>query len=78
MGGSVSVPKESRIAIWVELVPLLLEHLSIDRVALIAHSAGTIYLLNTMFSCRDILDPEHPYVAFLGVYEFFECNEIKY
>jgi hypothetical protein len=70
MGGSASIPNESRIEVWVELVPLLLDHLSIDHVALIAHSAGTMYLLNTMFCCRDILDPEHPYVAFLGMFEF--------
>lgn len=67
MGGSASVPDESRVDLWVELVPLLLAHLSIDHVALMAHSAGTIYLLNTLFYCRDILDPAYPYVALLGV-----------
>ncbi|KAH8700428.1 hypothetical protein BGW36DRAFT_374118 [Talaromyces proteolyticus] len=66
MGGSMPVPNESLIATWMELVPRLLDHLSINHVALIAHSAGTIYLLNTIFSYRDILDPKNPYVAFLA------------
>lgn len=68
MGGSACVPRESRVAIWLELVPLLLKHLSIDHVSLISHSAGIIYLLNTLVAHRDILDPEHPYIACLGVY----------
>ncbi|EED23088.1 conserved hypothetical protein [Talaromyces stipitatus ATCC 10500] len=66
MGGSASVPSKSRVEIWVELVPLLLNHLGIDHVSLISHSAGTIYLLNTLVSCRDILDPDHPYIACLA------------
>ncbi|PCG98864.1 Hypothetical protein PENO1_031740 [Penicillium occitanis (nom. inval.)] len=66
MGGSASVPRESRVAIWLELVPLLLKHLSIEHVSLISHSAGIIYLLNTLVAHRDILDPEHPYIACLA------------
>lgn len=79
MGGSASVPRESRVAIWLELVPLLLKHLSIEHVALISHSAGIIYLLNTLVAHRDILDPEHPFVACLGAYfpqVFQECRLI--
>ncbi|QGA14021.1 hypothetical protein EYB26_001673 [Talaromyces marneffei] len=66
MGGSASVPPESRVEIWLELVPLLLKHLSIDHVSLVSHSAGIIYLLNTLTTHRDLLDPEHPYVACLA------------
>ena len=67
MGNTAEVPIDQRIPIWLELVPKLLSHLSIDHVALLSHSSGTIYLLNTLYHCRDILHPERPYVAFLGI-----------
>ncbi|RLM00574.1 hypothetical protein CFD26_108442 [Aspergillus turcosus] len=66
MGGTTSVPIEQRIPVWLELVPLLLDHLGIDHVALVSHSAGVIYLLNTLFYCPQLLHPQQPYVAFLA------------
>lgn len=78
MGGSASVPRESRVAIWLELVPLLLKHLSIEHVSLISHSAGIIYLLNTLVAHRDILDPAYPYIACIGAHKLSStCSEYK-
>ncbi|KAI9039374.1 uncharacterized protein KD926_009517 [Aspergillus affinis] len=66
MGASTSVPLERRVPVWIDLVPRLLAHLNIPHVALASHSAGMIYLLNTLYHCREILHPERPYVAFLA------------
>ncbi|CAG8078476.1 unnamed protein product [Penicillium salamii] len=66
MGGTTDVPLTERISVWVEIVPLLLAHLGIQHVALASHSAGTFYLLNTLWSCRDILDPQNPRVTLLA------------
>lgn len=67
MGKSTDVPLEQRVPVWLELVPRLLEHLGIEHVALASHSAGTIYLLNTLYHYRDILHPEKPSVTMLGM-----------
>jgi hypothetical protein len=67
MGHSTDVPLAQRVTTWIELVPRLLAHLQIEHVALASHSAGTIYLLNTLIRCRDILDPNRPLVALVGM-----------
>jgi hypothetical protein len=67
MGASTNVPLAQRLAIWLELVPCILEHLGIDHVSLVSHSAGTIYLLNTLFHYRSILHPDRPFAALLGM-----------
>ncbi|KAK2609201.1 hypothetical protein QQS21_002283 [Conoideocrella luteorostrata] len=66
MGQSTDVKLTQRVAIWVELVPQLLAHLGIRHVSLVSHSAGTIYLLNTLYSCRDVLSPTRPYAALMA------------
>ncbi|KAF7554440.1 hypothetical protein G7Z17_g2907 [Cylindrodendrum hubeiense] len=66
MGKSTDVPLPQRVPIWVELVPQLLEHLGIKHVALVSHSAGTMYLLNTLYRCRDILHPDRPSITLLA------------
>ncbi|KAK7427772.1 hypothetical protein QQZ08_005710 [Neonectria magnoliae] len=66
MGKSTDVPLHQRVPVWIELVPLLLAHLGIAHVSLASHSAGTIYLLNTLHHCRDLLHPEKPFVALLS------------
>ncbi|KAJ5677519.1 uncharacterized protein N7477_003152 [Penicillium maclennaniae] len=58
MGASTDVPLHQRVSTWVELVPRLLAHLGIARVNLVAHSAGTVFLLNTWAQCRELLNPE--------------------
>lgn len=55
-----------RMQVWLETVPALLQQLDVKHVALVTHSAGAIYTLNTLFHHRSILDPKAPYVAFLG------------
>ena len=57
---------QDRMKVWLETVPALLKHLDIKYVSLVCHSAGTLYLLNTLYYLRDILHPEHPYVAMIG------------
>ncbi|KAL5359101.1 Alpha/Beta hydrolase protein [Aspergillus floccosus] len=57
MGASTDVPLAQRVAVWTEIVPQFLAHLQIPRVSLVAHSAGTIYLLNTWAQCRELINP---------------------
>ncbi|KAJ5206706.1 hypothetical protein N7472_003154 [Penicillium cf. griseofulvum] len=66
MGNFTEVPLAQRVSIWIETVPRLLAHLGIRHVSLASHSAGTIYLLNTLYYCRDILYPEKPMVSLLA------------
>ncbi|KAI7596789.1 hypothetical protein KC346_g14991, partial [Hortaea werneckii] len=66
MGGSTPVRLDIRVNTWLETVPALLKALNVERVSLMCHSIGTIYALNTMYMLRDILDPRHPYVAFVA------------
>lgn len=57
---------DMRMLVWLETVPVLLQRLDVKHVAIVTHSAGTIYTLNTLLHHRSILDPKAPYVAFLG------------
>lgn len=66
MGGSTQIPARIRIETWLEIVPALLKHLDVKHVSLMCHSAGTMYCMNTLARLRGILDPEKPYVAFVG------------
>jgi pimeloyl-ACP methyl ester carboxylesterase len=66
MGHSTDVPLSQRLNIWIELVPRFLAYLQIEHVTLASHSAGTIYLLNTLIRCRDILHPNTPLVVLVG------------
>lgn len=67
MGHSTDVPLAQRVTTWIEVAPRLLAHLQIKHVALASHSAGTIYLLNTLVRCCEILDPNRPLVALVGM-----------
>ncbi|KAJ2890592.1 hypothetical protein MKZ38_001647 [Zalerion maritima] len=75
-GKSTDVPLHMRIPVWIELVPLLLAHVGIEHVSLMAHSAGAIYLLNTLYSCRDILHPARPFVALLAPWVDPSCSRV--
>ncbi|KAM7215859.1 hypothetical protein V8F06_008715 [Rhypophila decipiens] len=66
MGHSTNVPLDQRLNVWIELVLALLAHLQIRKVSLVSHSAGTIYLLNTLSRCRDLLHPENPLAVMVG------------
>ena len=52
--------------VWLETVPALLRRLDVKHVAMVTHSAGAVYTLNTLIHHRSLLDPDAPYVAFLG------------
>lgn len=77
MGQSTDVKTEQRVAIWVELVPRLLAHLGIRHVSLVSHSAGGVYLLNTLYSCRDLLSLTRPYVALLAPWVDVQHSGVK-
>lgn len=64
MGASTDIPLNKRVATWVDLLPRLLAHLGIARVNLVAHSVGTVYLLNTWAQCRELMAPE---ITLLGI-----------
>ncbi|KAJ5976887.1 hypothetical protein N7501_000229 [Penicillium viridicatum] len=66
MGNSTDVPLAQRVSTWIEIVPRLLAHVGIQHVSLASHSAGTIYLLNTLYHCRDILYPKQPMATLLA------------
>ncbi|KAK1147330.1 hypothetical protein N8T08_001407 [Aspergillus melleus] len=70
MGASTPVPLEKRVSVWIDLVPRLLAHLNIPHVALASHSAGMIYLLNTLFHCRELLHPERPRITSMQMAQF--------
>lgn len=61
------MPLRERLPVWLETVPALLQALDVKHVSLVSHSAGTLYLLNTLDTHRNILHPEAPYVALLGL-----------
>ncbi|KAJ5122791.1 hypothetical protein N7448_003923 [Penicillium atrosanguineum] len=63
MGASTDVPLSQRVSTWVDLVPRLLAYLGIARVNLVAHSAGTVFLLNIWAQCRELLNPDIFFLA---------------
>ncbi|TKA67243.1 hypothetical protein B0A49_12378 [Cryomyces minteri] len=65
-GGSTSVTIDIRMRVWLETVPALLQRLDVKHVAMMTHSAGAVYTLNTLLHHRSLLDPKAPYVAFLA------------
>jgi hypothetical protein len=65
------MPLERRISIWLEIVPALLNHLGISHVIPVAHSDGTIYLLNTIAHLRHLLQPQRPCAMILGMFPVY-------
>ncbi|KAF7715270.1 Uncharacterized protein PECH_002109 [Penicillium ucsense] len=63
MGASTDVPLAHRVDTWIEVMPQVLSYLQIQRVSLVSHSAGTIYLLNTWAKCRQYINPEAAVIA---------------
>lgn len=66
LGGTPAVDLEHRVQTWLEIVPALLKHLRLRHVALVCHSAGTIYLFNTVLHLRSILHPKRPYIGIVA------------
>ena len=58
----------TRMRVWLETAPAILQRLDVKHVSIVTHSAGTLYTLNTLLQHRSLLDPKAPYVAFLGSY----------
>lgn len=65
-GGSTAVALEHRIPVWLETVPVLLQHVGIDRVTLAAHSCGVLYLFNTLYHLPHILATPNPTVHLIS------------
>lgn len=61
---------------WLELVPLLLDKLNVKHVSLVSHSAGTMYLLNTLWYHRKYLDPVAPYAALITPWVHSEHSNV--
>ena len=51
---------------WLETVEHLVRILDVGHVVLACHSAGTLYLMNSIYHHRDLLSPKRPYIAFFG------------
>ena len=66
IGGTQAVPLDQRVATWLDMVPALLDHVQVKHVHLASHSAGTIFVLNTLLHLRHLLHPLRPYVALFG------------
>ncbi|KAG9229717.1 Alpha/Beta hydrolase protein [Amylocarpus encephaloides] len=62
-GGSTEVLLSQRIPIFLETVPLLLQHLKITHVHLASHSAGAIYALNLLHTHPSLLSPQNPTIT---------------
>lgn len=65
-GGSTPVPISERIETWLFTLPHLLAHLKCTQVVPIGASAGTIYLLHTLYHLPSILPRKSPYSAILA------------
>ena len=77
MGGSTPVPLAIRMATWLEIVPALLTHLGLEHVHLLAHSAGTTYLLNTLLAQRNgILNEKETFVGIMGPWVHNEHSKV--
>jgi pimeloyl-ACP methyl ester carboxylesterase len=66
IGGTDSVNLNQRVATWLDMVPALLGHVGVKHVHLAAHSAGSIFVLNTILHQRHLLHPTRPFAAFFG------------
>jgi hypothetical protein len=66
IGGTDLVNLNQRIQTWLDMVPALLNHVGVKHAHLAAHSAGTIFVLNTILHQRHLLHPTKPFAAFFG------------
>ncbi len=66
IGGTDSVSLNQRVATWLDMVPALLDHVGVKYVHLAGHSAGTIFILNTILHQRHLLHPTKPFAALFG------------
>lgn len=77
MGGSTQVPLAIRMETWLGIVPALLAHLHLEHVHLMAHSAGTMYLLNTLHDQRgSLLGGKETYIGIMGPWVHDEHSHV--
>lgn len=60
------MPVEKRVSTWLEAVPVVLKYLGVRHVAVVSHSAGTIYAINTVVHLSHLLHPQRPFVGCFG------------
>ncbi|KAI5242794.1 hypothetical protein E4T43_04567 [Aureobasidium subglaciale] len=65
-GGSTPVELDQRVNVFIEAVAAVLENLRVKHVALVSHSAGTIYLANVLLRLPQLLHPERPFAGVIG------------
>ncbi|TDZ13230.1 hypothetical protein C8035_v006734 [Colletotrichum spinosum] len=67
-GASTRLPHPgARVAAFLAVVPALLAHLGVRRLAgVVAHSGGAVYALNVLLHLRHLLRPTRPYAALLA------------
>ena len=66
VGGCQAVELKQRVGTWLDMVPALLDHVGVKHVHLAAHSAGTIFILNSTLYQRHLLHPTKPFAAFFA------------
>ncbi|KAF7712321.1 Alpha/beta hydrolase fold-1 domain-containing protein [Penicillium ucsense] len=66
LGGSTPVALTQRIPVWLEMVPVLLQHLEVETVTLVAHSSGVIYLFNTLYHLPQVVAAPAPTVYLIS------------
>lgn len=62
-GTNLDVAPGDRIAVWLEIVEALLQHLGIRHVSVVGYSCGSVYAMNVLLHLRHLLHPTRPYVA---------------
>lgn len=77
MGGSTQVPLANRMETWLAMVPELCKHLGIQHFDLMAHSAGTPYLLNTLYDQRgSLMGGKHTYAGLMAPWVHNEHSQV--
>ena len=66
IGGSSNVGLQDKIDTWLETLDALVQHLNIENMALVGHSSGAIYVLNSILRSSNVLNTERPYVALVA------------
>ncbi|KAL3426509.1 hypothetical protein PVAG01_00018 [Phlyctema vagabunda] len=59
MGGSTMVDISLRLAVWLEMVPVLMRTINAQHLSVAAHSCGVVYALNTIYELPWILPPSN-------------------
>ncbi|KAI4725807.1 hypothetical protein E4T49_06410 [Aureobasidium sp. EXF-10728] len=66
-GGSTAVSVDQRVQTWLRMVEAVVKELDVQRFAIMAHSAGTVYAVNTAVHLSHLLHPKNPVIALFGL-----------